>query len=224
MDEVQVKICGICSLEDAHAAKELGVNYLGMILSQGFGRSLLPDYAVDIGIAVDAPLVAVFVDESVDEVQRIAELVGVSVIQLHGAESSDYVQELHNRGGWEIWKSVRVRESDNVIKTLNKFSDFVDGVLLDAWHQDLPGGSGVSFSWEEVSSVRDIFPPDVRLIVAGGLTPDNVERAVRMLSPDVVDVSSGVELSPRIKDHVLIQEFVRNVQIIETPVVDIEHQ
>ena len=68
------------------------------------------------------------------------------------------------------------------------------------------------------------FPPNVRLIVAGGLAPDNVEQAARILSPDVVDVSSGVELSPRIKDHALILEFVRNVQIIETPVIDIGHR
>jgi len=224
MGDVRVKICGICSPEDAHAARELGANYLGMILSQGFDRSLLPDQAVEIGLTVDAPLVAVFVDEPVDEVQRIAELIGISVIQLHGAESSDYVQELHNRGGWEIWKSVRVRESGDVIETLNKFGDYVDGVLLDAWHPDSPGGSGASFAWEEVSSVRDIFPPNVRLIVAGGLAPDNVEQAARILSPDVVDVSSGVELSPRIKDHALILEFVRNVQIIETPVIDIGHR
>ena len=144
MGDVRVKICGICSPEDAHAARELGANYLGMILSQGFDRSLLPDQAVEIGLTVDAPLVAVFVDEPVDEVQRIAELIGISVIQLHGAGSSDYVQELHNRGGWEIWKSVRVRESGDVIETLNKFGDYVDGVLLDAWHPDSPGGSGAS--------------------------------------------------------------------------------
>ncbi len=220
MADVGVKICGLCSVEDARAAEELGASYLGMILSQGFGRSLMPDQAVDIGLALDTPVVAVLVDESVDEVQRIAELVGASVIQLHGEESPAFVGELRSRGDWAIWKAVRVREPDDVIRALNEFGTLVDGVLLDAWHPERRGGGGLSFTWEDFSTVRGAFPPAVRLIVAGGLTSDNVELAVRVLAPDVVDVSSGVELSPRRKDHDLIRAFVRNARTTDAPAPD----
>ena len=218
MGDVQVKICGLCSVEDARAAEESGASYLGMILSPGFGRSLMPDHAVDIGLAVETPVVAVLVDESVDEAQRIAELVGASVIQLHGEESPAFVQELRTRGDWAIWKAVRVREPDDVIRVLEAFGTSVDGVLLDAWLPDRPGGGGVSFTWEDFAAIRSAFPEGVTLVAAGGLNPDNVERAVRVLSPDAVDVSSGVELSPRRKDHDLIRAFVSNARTTKTPI------
>ena len=224
MTETQVKICGICSVEDARAAEQLGASFLGMILSQGFGRSLLPDQAVGIARAVDTPVVAVLVDESVDEAERIAMLVGVSVIQLHGEESVTFVQELRTRGDWAIWKAVRVKEPGNVTRALSEYGSAVDGLLLDTWHSERRGGGGIAFAWEEFSSLSEAFPPEVQLIVAGGLTPDNVEGAVRVLSPDVVDVSSGVELSPRVKDHDLIRAFVRNARTKEDPFPDTGQQ
>ena len=222
MADVRVKICGICSAVDARAAEELGASYLGMILSQGFGRSLLPDQAVDIALAVDTPVVAVLVNESVDEAHRIAALVGAEVIQLHGEESPGFVQELRMRGDWAIWKAVRVREPEDVRRAVSEYGASVDGLLLDAWRPDRPGGGGVSFEWEDVASLVDAFPSTVELIAAGGITPDNVGRAVRVLSPDVVDVSSGVELSPGLKDHDLIRAFVRNAGTHDAPIPDAE--
>lgn len=208
---MKVKICGICSADDAQAAQRLGADYLGIILSQGFKRSLLPDQAVDIVLAVDAPVVAVLVDESVAESVRIADLVGASVIQLHGEESPDFVRELRSRGDWAIWKAVRVRHPEDVTRALGEYPA-VDALLLDAWHPELPGGAGVAFPWEEFSSSGDAFPSEMHMIAAGGLNPDNVERAVRVLSPDVVDVSSGVELAPRLKDNDLIEAFIKNAR------------
>ena len=216
MADVQVKICGLCSVEDARAAEQAGASYLGMILSQGFGRSLLPDQAVDIGLTVETPVVAVLVDETVDEAERIARLAGASVIQLHGEESPDFVRELRARGDWAIWKAVKARELDEVIRALGAFGTTVDGVLLDAWLPDRSGGGGVPFAWDDFASIRGAVAEGVRLITAGGLTPDNVGRAVGILSPDVVDVSSGVELSPRHKDHELIRAFVRNARVTGT--------
>lgn len=204
---MKVKICGICSANDARAAQRLGADYLGMILSQGFKRSLLPDQGVDIALAVDVSVVAVLVDESIAESVRIADLVGASVIQLHGAESPGFVHELRSRGDWAIWKAVRVRRPEDVTQAVSEY-ETVDALLLDAWHPELPGGSGAPFQWEEFPSSSDAFPPEMHMIAAGGLNPDNVERAVRVLSPDVVDVSSGVELAPRLKDHDLIEAFI----------------
>ena len=212
MSEVEIKICGITTPEDAVAARELGADYLGMILSQGFPRSILPDEAVDIGPAAEAPLVAVLVDESLDEAERIAGLSGASVIQLHGEESGDYAEELRRRGKWAIWKAVRVRHPEDVTRVVEAFGTRVDGLLLDGWHPDRPGGSGASFSWEGVAALRDHIPPDLRVIAAGGLTPRNVADAIEALRPDIVDVSSGVELQVRRKDPELIRAFVRNAR------------
>ncbi|MEC9241658.1 MAG: phosphoribosylanthranilate isomerase [Gemmatimonadota bacterium] len=212
MSELGVKICGITTPEDALVAQELGADYLGMILSQGFSRSILPDEAVDIGLVAETPLVAVLVDESLDEAQRIAELSGASVIQLHGEENVEYVEELRRRGMWAIWKAVRVRDPEDVTRAVEGLGTSVDGLLLDGWHPDRPGGSGVSFSWEGVRVMRDQIPSALKVIVAGGLTPGNVADAVRVLRPDVVDVVSGVELNIRRKDPELIGAFVRNAR------------
>ena len=208
MSDLGIKICGITTPQDALAARELGADYLGMILSQGFPRSILPDEAVDIGLVAEAPLVAVLVDESLDEAERIARLSGASVIQLHGDEDSDYAEELCRRGGWAIWKAVRVRDPEDVTGAVEALGASVDGLLLDGWHP----GSGASFSWEGVRVVRDRIPHDLKVIAAGGLTPGNVAEAVQALRPDIVDVSSGVELHVRRKDPELIQAFVRNAR------------
>jgi phosphoribosylanthranilate isomerase len=212
MSDLGIKICGITTPEDAIAARQLGADYLGMILSQGFSRSILPDEAVDIELVAEAPLVAVLVDESLDEAERIAELSGVSVIQLHGEEESTYAEELRRRGKWAIWKAVRVRDPEDLTRAVEIFESCVDGLLFDGWHPDQPGGSGASFSWEGVRALRDRIPHDLRVIAAGGLTPGNVADAIQALRPDIVDVSSGVELHVRRKDPELIRAFVRNAR------------
>ena len=212
MSDVEIKICGITTPEDAVAASELGADYLGMILSQGFSRSILPDEVVDIGLAAEAPLVAVLVDESLGEAERIAGLSGASAIQLHGEEDGDYAEQLRRRGKWAIWKAVRVRDPEDVTRAVEAFGTSVDGLLLDGWHPDRPGGSGASFSWEGVGALRDRIPHDLKVIAAGGLMPRNVADAIRALRPDIVDVSSGVELQVRRKDPELIRAFVRNAR------------
>ncbi len=212
MSELGIKICGITRPEDAVAARELGADYLGVILSQGFPRSILPDEAVDIGLVAETPLVAVLVDETLDEAERIAGVSRASVIQLQGEEDREYVEELRRRGSWAIWKAVRVRSPEDVTRAAEAMGASVDGLHLDGWHPDLPGGSGSSFSWGDVGVVRNHLPADLKVIVAGGLTPGNVADAVHALRPDVVDVSSGVELNVRRKDPELIRAFVRNAR------------
>ena len=212
MSELGIKICGITTTEDAITARELGADYLGMILSQGFSRSILPDDAVDIGLVVGAPLVAVLVDESLDDAVRIASLCDASVIQLHGEEDREYVDELRRQGKWAIWKAVRVRYSEDLAKAMEAVGASVDGLLLDGWHPDRLGGSGASFSWEGVRALRDRISDEITVVAAGGLTPGNVADAVRALRPDVVDVSSGVEVHVRRKDPELIRAFIRNAR------------
>ena len=155
---------------------------------------------------------AVLVDESLNEAERIAGLSGASVIQLHGEEDGEYAEELRRRGEWAIWKAVQVRDPEDVTRAVEALGASIDGVLLDGWHPDRPGGGGVSFSWEGARLARDHIPPALKVIVAGGLTPGNVVDAVHFLRPDVVDVSSGVELSVRRKDPELIRAFVRKAR------------
>ncbi len=212
MSRLRIKICGLTTPEDAVAARALGADYLGMILSQGFSRSILPDEAVDIGLIADAPLVAVLVDESLDEAERIAEVSGASVIQLHGNEDGEYVEQLRGRGKWAIWKAVRVRDPSDVTEAVEAVGGSVDGLLLDGWHANHVGGSGASFAWEDVRVLRDRIPRELKVIVAGGLTPANVAEAVETLRPDIVDVVSGVELHVRRKDPELVEAFVRNAR------------
>lgn len=217
MSDIQVKICGLTTPEDARVADDLGADYLGMILSQGFGRSVLPDTAMDIKLAVDAPLVAVFVDEFISEVVHIGRMIGASVIQLHGEEGLDYVEKLRCEGDWAIWKAVQVRDRVTAIDAVRAFGRSVDGVLMDGWREGHSGGTGVSFSWVEMSSVRLEIPAAVDLIAAGGLKPGNVAGAIRTMRPDIVDVSSGVEIQKGQKDPNLIRSFIRNARAIEGP-------
>jgi len=212
VSDVRIKICGLTTPEDARIAADLGADYLGMILSQGFKRSVLPSRAVDIELAVNARLVGVFVDETVSEVERICGMIGTSVIQLHGEEERDYVEELRRRGDWAIWKAIRVRDRATAIHAVREWGPSVDGVLLDGWQEGNPGGQGASFSWDEMRTTRVEIPEGVDLIAAGGLRPANVASAVDMLRPDIVDVSSGVELQVGRKDPDLIRSFIRNAR------------
>ena len=177
MNDVRVKICGLTTPEDARVAGDLGADYLGMILSQGFKRSILPDRAVDIELAVDAPLVAVFVDEPLSEVERIGRMIGASVIQLHGEEGLDYVEELRGKGDWAIWKAIRVRDRATAIETVRAFGPSVDGVLLDGWQEGHPGGTGAQFSWDEMRIARVEIPGGGRSDRRGGLETGQCRRS-----------------------------------------------
>ena len=134
------------------------------------------------------------------------------MIQLHGNEDGEYVEQLRGRGKWAIWKAVRVRDPSDVTEAVEAVGGSVDGLLLDGWHADHVGGSGASFAWEDVRVLRDRIPRELKVIVAGGLTPANVAEAVETLRPDIVDVVSGVELHVRRKDPELVEAFVRNAR------------
>ena len=92
----------------------------------------------------------------------------------------------------------------------------MDGFLLDAWHPRLRGGTGASFSWPEIAGVREGIPPELEVVVAGGLNPENVREAISILNPDVVDVSSGVESAPGVKDLGLVRDFIENTSAATT--------
>lgn len=211
-DGTRIKICGVCRRQDALAADALGVDYLGVVLSPGFRRSVLPSEGASILEGVGATRVAVVVDASADEVADWAVKLSAGVVQLHGSESPALVRELRDRGDWRIWKALRARSPEDVTRTLDTFGTMVDGLLLEGWRQGVVGGGGARLDLERFSAARDEVPGGMDLILAGGLTPESVGAAVARFRPDVVDVSSGVEARLREKDPERLRRFVRNTR------------
>lgn len=212
MDEPLVKICGLTRTEDARAAADAGAAYLGVVVVPDTPRAVSPADARRIAGDGDGIMVLVSADRPPERLARDADEAGARILQLHGSESPDDVRRLREAGGWGIWKSVRVREGRDVEEAIERYGELVDALHLDAWHPDRLGGTGERFSWEEVRALRSRVPEGTGLVAAGGLTPENVAEAVEILDPDVVDVSSGVEQEPGVKDPRRIRAFVRAVR------------
>ena len=204
----EVKICGLTRVEDARLAERAGASYVGAILVPGTPRCVSPGEAGVLARAVGIPLVAVVADLAADEAARAADEAGARAVQLHGSESPAVVEALRGRGGWELWKAVRVRERDDVLRALARFRGLVDLLLLDAWSERALGGTGTRFPWAVWDRGRAGVDDALRIGVAGGLSPDNVEEAVGRLAPDLLDVGSGVELRPGVKDPDRIEAFI----------------
>ena len=196
---VKVKICGITRLEDALSAVAAGADALGFVFHFASPRHISPEQAADIikQLPPFIQTVGLFVNESRDTVNTTADQCGLDIIQLHGDESPDYCSSINRR----IIKAFRVKD----FFCLDSVSDYrVAACLLDAWSPAAHGGTGQTFNWEiaaEAAAQRQI-------ILAGGLTPDNVAEAVRCVKPYAVDVSSGVECSPGHKDAEKIRKFI----------------
>lgn len=191
---MEIKICGLCHPGDAGIAAEAGADYLGVVLAPGGPRSQSVDSAASIfAAAPGVRRVGVFVDATEAEIVEAGVRLGLDVVQLHGTEPPELIAALRTTKRWEIWKAMRPRDRDELIAGLSIYGEIADGILLDGWSARAAGGTGARFPWDEVAAVRDRVPAGVRLIVAGGLGPENVATAIARLAPDVVDVSSGVE-------------------------------
>lgn len=216
-ERLEVKICGLTRREDAEVAASRGADYLGMVLSEGYRRSVAH---FDIGslLAGLAPTgVAVLVDETVEHAEELARLAGAGVIQLHGSEPPEMVAELAAQGSWRLWKAVRAREPDDVRRTVDRYGAWVEAILVEGWLEGVVGGGGARLSRERVGSLRELVPPPLRVVLAGGLTPDNVARAVDHFRPHVVDVSSGVEVAAGRKSPDLVARFIRKARRARGP-------
>ena len=189
---IGVKICGLCRPEDAALAQESGATHAGVILAEHTRRSQTLDSAREIYAA--APLlqrVGVFVDAEPASVLQFTRELRLDVVQLHGRESVEVVQLLAPTVS--VWKAVRVSSAADVRNALELYGRFVSALLLDGFDPAHAGGSGKSFAWNALAPLRALWRGAPALVVAGGLTPDNVAQAVALLSPEIVDVSSGVE-------------------------------
>ncbi|HEY0015129.1 MAG TPA: phosphoribosylanthranilate isomerase [Longimicrobium sp.] len=212
----EVKVCGLMRHEDAAVAAEAGAGYLGVILAPGFRRSVTPDAARIILHGFPVRRVGVFVDADEDALRSAAEAAGVDVLQLHGDESPELAARMR-AAGWEVWKAVRARDADDFSAAVRRYAGSVDALLVDGYDPASHGGTGARFPWEQVAARRGEVPAEMRLIAAGGLRPENVAGAVRILRPDAVDVSSGVESAPGRKDPRAVRDFVQAVHAVSFP-------
>lgn len=204
---MRVKFCGITNLDDAREAARLGAWAIGLNHHQGSPRRCDPDVAAEIGAALKRRLevVGVFVNATLDELAMAAEDESLTMIQLHGDEGPAFCREAARRTGCKVIKALRVRSAADVQAAEAYRTDFH---LLDAHRLGTPGGTGESFDWELLAGRRSQVP----LILAGGLTPDNVADGITTARPFAVDVASGVEAEPGVKDQALMAGFLERAQ------------
>ncbi len=203
---LRVKICGITQLADAHKAVALGADALGFIFYENSPRNTSPAAAAEIirRLPPEVHKVGVFVKPDPQWVAAVAEVAGLTAIQLHRITHS---RELIRLPNVKTILAVSVGQ-ENFIDSIHSFADAVDLFLLDTYHPHLPGGTGQTFDWSIAAKVSQTIP----IVLAGGLTPENVRRAVEQVQPFAVDVSSGIERQPGIKDHQKMIRFFKQIE------------
>jgi phosphoribosylanthranilate isomerase len=205
----KVKICGITNAEDAAAAVDAGADALGFVFHRKSQRYIEPTLARQIIMSLP-PLVTpvgVFVNEDQQVVRKLMDDCGLALAQLHGNESVTYCQELSR----PILKALRVKDRSTFL-ALAEFRGRagVRGFLLDAFSDQAFGGTGQVIDWQLAAEAAKA----ASILLAGGLTPDNVEKAIQAVRPYGVDVSSGVERGPGQKDHEKVRAFIRAVRFV----------
>ncbi len=197
----RIKICGITRSEDALYAAEQGVDALGFVFSKS-PRRIDADTARDLiwEIPPLVSVVGVFVDETDEIVKHIARRCRLNMLQFHGSEKPEYISTFNRK----IIKAIRVQSE----KDLEQISHYhVHAILLDTYVDGINGGTGKTFDWNLAIKAKQYG----RVILSGGLNPDNVAEAIQKVKPFAVDVSSGVESEPGIKDHNKIKSFIEAV-------------
>ncbi len=202
---VRIKICGITNLEDARLAVELGADALGFIFYPKSPRNVTLEAAREI-IAQMPPFVTsvgVFVDEAAAVVQDLAARAGLDWVQVHGQESPEYCRSLGRR----VIKGFRIKDAESLFG-LEPFRGAVQALLLDTYKTGQVGGTGEIFDWRLAREAKKYGP----IILAGGLTPENVAQAITTVQPQAVDTASGTEAAPGKKDPAKLKAFFRAVR------------
>jgi phosphoribosylanthranilate isomerase len=200
MSAVRSKICGITRMEDALAAVDAGADAIGLVFYAKSPRAVTLEQARSIIKALPPFVTAVglFVDAGRDELREILDAVPLGLLQFHGDESATECES------WDrpYIKALRVKAGDDIAAACDAYPS-ASGILLDAYVEGIPGGTGEVFDWSLIP--QGLSKP---IILAGGLTPENVAEAVARVRPYAVDVSGGVEASKGIKDHAKIKAFI----------------
>ena len=200
---IRVKICGITNLEDALAAAKFGADAVGFVLYPNSPRYLKPAQAK---LIIDqlppfVTSVGVFANQPAEEIRRMMEECGFDLVQLQGDESPEFCWRLGSR----VVKAIRVKDHGS-LKQMAEYS--VRAFVLDTYRENQLGGTGKRFDWDLAVQARSFG----QIILAGGLTPENVQDAIRKVQPYGVDVSTGVEKYMGKKDHSKIENFIRQAR------------
>ncbi|OIO38123.1 MAG: hypothetical protein AUJ75_03205 [Candidatus Omnitrophica bacterium CG1_02_49_10] len=199
-----IKICGITNIDDAALAAELGADALGFIFAES-PRRVSPAQAalISAGLKAGALKTGVFVDEDIDTVKEIARKCRLDILQFHGRESPAYCSGFK---GFKVIKAFRVKEESD----LRRLKDYeADYYLLDTYAEGLSGGTGKAFDWSLAKKAKEMVSP---IILSGGLNPANILSALDKVRPFGVDASSGLESSPGVKDHKLLESFISKIR------------
>jgi phosphoribosylanthranilate isomerase len=204
---VDIKFCGLTRGEDAALASDLGAGFVGAIFAGG-PRNLLPRDAAAVfsGVPRSVRRVGVFDAQDAGEIGSTATEVSLDVIQLHGSWTPARVRDIRRAFAGSVWPVVRVGLHDVTAELAAAF-ETGDGVVVDAHVPGQLGGTGLPLPWKSLAATLESVRRGRTLILAGGLRPENVAGAIKILSPDVVDVSSGVESAPGIKDRQKMTAF-----------------
>ncbi len=205
---IKIKICGITNLDDALAASDAGADALGFNFYKKSPRFIAPEKAAEI-IERLPPFIApvgIFVNEREEKIRDIMFTTGIKVLQFHGDERPEFCERFASR----VIKAFQVKDKES-LKLMAQYH--VSALLLDSYRKGVRGGTGVVFDWH-LAVVAKTFG---RVILAGGLTPDNVAEAVKLVQPYGIDVAGGVEREKGIKDYVKMKKFIIEVRRSSRP-------
>lgn len=207
----QIKICGIKTMDILNTAISSGARFIGFVFYPPSPRHVNIDTAKELALMLPTGTRAVglFVDPTDEQLDSVTGRVQLDMLQLHGSETPERIQQIKDKYALPIIKAIPVRTAED-IEQARRFEDIVDWLLFDAKPEtsDLPGGTGKSFDWTLLKN-KEFSKP---WMLSGGLDPDNVSEALKTLSPKAVDVSSGVESARGVKDAGKIKTFIKAVQ------------
>lgn len=204
----EIKFCGLTRAVDVAAAVDVGARYVGVVFARG-PRTVTAEVAGELLRHLPAAVSRVGVfgpDREPDAVADVARAAGLDIVQLHGDPDGAIVERVRKAFGGPVWAALRVR-GDSLPTLAAELFQIANAVVLDAYSPTSLGGTGLALPWGRLAdALRPLRGPG-QLVLAGGLRPETVARAVSLLGPDVVDVSSGVESAPGIKDHAKLRAF-----------------
>ena len=205
---VRVKICGITHMADAEAAVEFGADALGFIFAKS-PRQITPQKAKDItrSISPFVKTVGVFVNEQPAKIREIMDFCGLDLVQLHGNEPVSACSDLAPR----VIKAFRV-QGEEILLQITDYKGHVRAILLDAYQKGLNGGTGKTFDWRLAVKSKETGIP---MMLSGGLGPENIQEALERVNPFAIDISSGMEKRPGIKDHGRMRIFMDKIKDYE---------
>ena len=201
----EIKFCGMTRREDVAAAKELGADYVGVIFAGGPRHQTIESAAALLRDADPIRRVAVIAGQTPAEIAALVSRLGLFAVQLHADPTPQRIRDVTSSTEAEVWAVMRI-ENGKLPDNAPEIASLADAVVLDAKVAGGLGGTGVTLPWVELSNQLDSLR-ETKVVLAGGLRAENVGEAIATIGPDVVDVSSGVESAPGIKDHSRMRAF-----------------